>query len=422
MKLKTKFRGFEKKNLLSNTLHMGALQALNLLLPLISIPYIIRVIGPEMFGLISFATATISYFLILTDYGFNLSAVRQISINRHNQKAINQIYSSVMTVKALLFLLCCLLMILILCFDKFNAHWEIYLITFILVPGQILFPNWLFQGMEKMQHITYLNILIKVFFTVCIFIFVNNHSDFLLVPLFTSLGYLFSGICSLILVKKQFDIEFSFQSFKKIKYQLHEGWHVFFSSISISLYTTSTVFILGLFAGNAAVGYYSIADKIIQATKGVFLPFTQALYPFISSKFYHSKNDGFSFLKTFTLFIGILIFMTCLFIFYYAAFIVHLISGEFYPDSIFFVRVMSFLPLVVFFSNILGIQVMLNFGLKRAFSIILALAALLGIVLNLSLVPFYGGLGSSVSILLVEVFVTFMMAIYVRNKFRKGIF
>jgi len=108
----------------------------------------------------------------------------------------------------LMFVSFLLLAILVFSFDKFSKDWLVYFLTFGTVVGQVLFPVWFFQGMERMKYITYLNILSKVIFTIAIFVFVQEQSDFYLVPLLTSIGFLVAGIWSLYLVKKEFTISF----------------------------------------------------------------------------------------------------------------------------------------------------------------------------------------------------------------------
>lgn len=289
----------EKKRMLSNFFSLSILQGANYILPLITLPYLVRVLGAEYFGLLAFATATIAYFQILTDYGFNLTATREISIHRDNKKKLVEIYSSVMIIKSLLMLLSfCILCILVFGFKKFSKDYIVYLLTFGVVIGQVMFPVWFFQGMERMKYTTYLNILAKSIFTVAIFIFVKDKSDYYIVPLLTSVGFIVSGILSLVIIKKEFGISFKFQSIKTIREYLIDGWHVFISRFYVSIYTTTNTVLLGLFTNNTIVGYYSIAEKVVTAIGGLFEPANQAIYPYLARLYNKDFKQFVKFLKS----------------------------------------------------------------------------------------------------------------------------
>ena len=411
----------EKKNLIHNIFHLSFLQGLNYLLPLLSIPYLVRVIGPENFGLLAFSTATILYFNIISDYGFNLSAVREISIQRENKKRIEEIYSSVMIIKFILVLISfVLLSFVIFTLEKFSNDWKIYVLTYGIVIGQSLFPLFLFQGLQKLKNVAYLNALPKLFFILLIFICVKQKEDYWMVPLFNSLGFIFSGFFAVYYVRYKLQIRFKNQPSQILKNHLINGWHVFFSSISISLYTISSVFILGLLTNNTFVGYFSAAEKIIQAVKGLYVPISQAMYPYLSKMLHHNKTKGLNLIKKFTTYTGSVMFWMCFFIFMMSEDIVKFILGQQYLASIPLLKIMSFLPLLALLSNIFGVQIMLNFGLKKIFSLILSLAAILSIILSLLLVPKLNATGTAINILIVEIFVTVTMGIFLYIKVFKN--
>ena len=174
-KVKKTINSGENKRLLGNFFSLSILQIFSYVLPLLTLPYLVRILGVETFGLISFATAFIIFFNILVDYGFNLSATREISVHRENKKKTTEIYSSVLTIKFILIILSFIILsFIVFIFEKFNSHIELYFITFISVIGQAFFPIWYFQGMEKMRYITIINISSKVIFTMAIFIFVHK--------------------------------------------------------------------------------------------------------------------------------------------------------------------------------------------------------------------------------------------------------
>ena len=393
----------EKKRLLSNFFSLSVLQGANYILPLITLPYLVRVLGVEYFGLLAFATATVMYFQILTDYGFNLTATREISIHRDNKEKVIEIFSSVMTIKILLmFVSFFLLSILIFSFEKFSNDALVYFLTFGTVVGQVLFPVWFFQGMERMKYITYLNILSKVIFTIAIFVFVQEQSDFYLVPLLTSIGFLVAGIWSLYLVKKEFDVSFSFQKIETIKYYLVDGWHVFVSRFYVSLYTTTNVFLLGLFTNNTSVGYYSIAEKIVVAIGGLFDPANQTIYPFLARKYKENFSKFVELLKKIAIVFLCLSFTLVLLSHYLKNEIVYLVSGEYNMEvisilSVFLIRIITF-PFGSLFSNALIIM-----QRKKEFMKVMNYTVLLNFILVLPAIYFYDVEGLVYSFILLHI-------------------
>ena len=233
------------------------------------------------------------------------------------------------------------------------------------------------------------------------------------------MGFIVAGIISLFLARKEFGVNFLPQPWQIVRFQLIDGWHVFFSSIAISLYTISTTFILGLFTNNTVVGYFAAADKIVQAVKGLYQPVSQAIYPVISKKIQEDRTAGLIFIKKITKSVGGGMLLISLVLYSMAEPIVSFLLGSQYNQSILLLKIMAFLPVIVTFSNIFGIQMMLNLGYKQAFTWILVVAAITGIILSLVLVPIYKDLGTALTLLLVEIFVTIAMFFYL--SYRKEI-
>jgi PST family polysaccharide transporter len=220
-----------------------------------------------------------------------------------------------MTIKVILMLFSFLLLsILVFSFEKFSQYWEIYFLTFGTVVGQVLFPVWFFQGMERMKYITYLNILAKSIFTVAIFVFVHEQSDFWIVPLLTSFGFIIAGIWSLYLVRKEFEVRFKFQNIKTLKYYLIDGWDIFVSRLFGSLYRSSNIVLLGLLTNNTAVGFYTIAEKVIKSLQMLQDVVGNTLFPYLSKKFHTDKSLYFQFEKKYFKYIFTIYFMLFLFI------------------------------------------------------------------------------------------------------------
>jgi PST family polysaccharide transporter len=242
-----------------------------------------------------------------------------------------------------------LLTILVFSFEKFSKDWLIYFLTFGTVIGQVLFPQWFFQGMERMKYITYLNILAKSIFTVAIFIFVQEQSDFYIVPLLTSVGFIVAGVWSLYLVQKEFGVKFKFQNLDVIKAYLIDGWHVFQQQFYVSMYGPINIVFLGFFTTDAIVGYYSIAEKILSVPLALFVVGVQTYYPYAVKIFHKSIKDYFMQVKKISIvFIASSFFMT-ISIFIFSNEIVELITGKINQKVI--VYVLNILAIGIVFSS-----------------------------------------------------------------------
>lgn len=153
-----------------------------------------------------------------------------------------------------------------------------------MVIGQVLFPVWFFQGIEKMKYITILNIVAKSIFTVAIFIFIQNTEDYFYVPILNSLGFIIAGILSLWIIFHNFKINIVTPNYQYMKSIFLESSNLFVSNLSVTLYTASNTFILGLFTDNNTVGIYASIEKLVLAIKNLYVPLYQALFPWLSKK------------------------------------------------------------------------------------------------------------------------------------------
>lgn len=403
-KIKNVVNDEDKKRLISNFFFLSLLQGANYILPLLTLPYLLRVLGVEYFGLLAFATATVAYFGILTDYGFSLTVTREISIYRDNKQKIIEIFSSVMIIKVVFLILSFLLLsLLVFSFEKFSKEWLVYFLTFGTIIGQILFPIWLFQGLESMKYITYLNILSRVIFTVTIFLFVKEQNDYYLVPFLTSLGYLITGIWSLFIVRKEFGIVFQFQNWITIKYYLLDGKDIFISRIFSSLYRNSNVIILGFLTNNTVVGYYSVAEKVIQILQSLQDIVGNTLFPYFSKKFDKSKKSFFNINKKFFKFIFASYFSITLVTLVLSGFITFVLLGEKNSMVTLNLQIMSFVILIGGLNYYYGILGLVTMNFKKEFSRYIIITGFFNLIFCYTMVSLYPQIGAAISLLCSEI-------------------
>lgn len=415
-KLKQFLKTQEYKKILENIVSLTGLQFASYILPLITLPYLTVVLGPDMFGLTQYAISLITYFQIITDYGFNLSATRELAIKREDNHEVSRIFSSVMFIKLALMILTFIILILIVIFiPKFSEDYLVYLLTFGMVIGYMLFPTWFFQAMEFMRYTSILNIIGKIIYTVAIFIFIHNAGDYILVPVINSAGLIIVGIMGLYLAIKRFNIKLIIPKWCDVKYQLKEGWHVFISTVSINLYTTTNTFLLGLLTNNTLVGYYSIAEKIVLAANGLLTPISQALYPYVSRRNSESKTINIQFIRKLTKLMACVGFVLSALIFIFAKPIVIYIFGDAYMSSIILLEILSALPFIVALSTVFGVQTMLTHNYQKAFSSITLLGGIINIFLAVVLITMYGVVGIAVCFVITESFITIAMFLFLQT-------
>jgi len=384
-----KYKSFNggKKILITNFFSLSSAEAANHLLPLITLPYLVRILGPERFGLVAFAQAFIQYFVLLTNYGFNFTATRNVSIHRNNVDKISRIFSSVMFIKlSLLVVSFVILTILVLSIQKFRMYLGLYYCCFGFVIGNVLFPIWLFQGIERMKFIAALNLVAKTIFLVAVFIFVKSKADYLYVPLLTAIGEIIVGILGIGILIKKFHIRIQAVHFSDIVTDLKSGWYVFISTAAINLYTASNTVILGLLTNNTIVGYYSPVEKIIKSCQRLINPVIQSIYPYISRLSSESKSDALRFIKKLIKLLGSVYFILSLVIFIFAKQIIYILLGAQYNQSVVVLRILAFIPLIVGLASIFANFFLLGFGYIKEWSRIIIVCSIVSLLFSYVLV------------------------------------
>jgi len=401
---------FFKSTLLKNIFSLTLLQGVNYLLPLITVPYLVRVLGPKGFGTVGFALAFIQYFVLLTDYGFNLSATKIIAVGKNDPEIISTTFSSVLFIKGIFLILSFFLLFALANLSpKIGLHSWVFYLTFLMVVGNAIFPIWLFQGLQEMGHIVWINILSKTICTGAIFIFVKSPQHINIAAGLQALGFLIAGILGLTLALKKFRIRIKYPGIQTVRQHLLDGWPVFLSTASISLYTNTNIVLLGFLSSEAQVGFYVAGEKIIKAVQGLIAPVSQAVYPHVNELASQSKEKAIRFLKKILRFLGSTSLLLSCSIFFLAKPIVKIILGDEFHATISILKWMSPLPLIIAISNVLGIQTMLSFGMNKEFSRSILYSSIINLFLVIPFTVWLQAEGTAITLLITELFVVFCM-------------
>lgn len=393
----------EGSRVLRNVTSLSWLQVVTYILPVIVLPYLFRVIGPEKFGLIAFAQAFVQYFMILTDYGFSVSATKEISLCHEDKGKVCNIISAVMTIKTILAFFSLLILCIVIYFvPRFKDDWMVYALSFGAVIGNTLFPAWFFQGTESMKYTAKINIIGEFAYVFGIFLLVHGTNDYLLVPVVTSLSALITGLLGQYILFTRFDVSFQFPRLKDLHQQLLAGWNIFISVVAINAYTTTRVFAVGLLTNNTLTGFYSIAEKIANVAQTFPLSsFTQAIFPRLSKIFHKNKMKAFEIMRQVQWITVIVSLIFLPWIFILAPFIVKLVCGGTYPAAVLSLR---FLLISVFFisANAFRVQFLLVCGKTDLYSRIHLTMAAIGLPLIIIFIYSFSYVGAAMATAIIE--------------------
>ena len=399
-----------------NVLSLFMLQGGAYLIPLLTLPWLSRVLGVNEFGRLGFITAFVAYFILLVDWGFSLSATKQVAIFRHDKLARSKVFWDTLFARLILALIGFLLLIsLIFSIPQLSVNAPFLLLGYLAVVGSIIAPTFYFQGIERMSKMALINLLIKFLSVPCIFIFVTSDAD-----IARAIG-IQAGFILLAAVVNFFTLLFSDEltwvrpSCDQMIKSLKDGWPLFLSTASIGLYTNSNIVILGFVADAAAVAYFTAAQTLIRAGQGLYGPLSQALFPRMSHLFHHAKDSALILLRQLMWVQGAISALLSCFLFIAAPWLMTAFFGEQFELGISVLRWLSPLLFLIGLSNIFGIQCMVPLGYTGPFSRILLASGLFNVFIMLPLGYWFGADGGAVAVLITEFFVTLLMGLYLKS-------
>ena len=402
------------KKLLENIVALFSLKGIEYIISFITLPYLLHVLGPSRYGAVVFAQSLIAYGNIMVDYGFNITAPKDVA--RAEKSQIRVEFSSIFIAKIVLLIITLIIItFLLIILDEKLDTLLILCVTPSLI-GNAIFPIWYYQGIQKMKYITIFNVFARMFSVLGIFVLVKNSSDYCIAALIQSITPLLAGVLSVLyLLKNNFNL-FCVPKYGDIKKKYSDGWDVFISTVFINIYTSSNIVILRILTNDVYVGYYSAANKIIEVLKGGLTPVSNAIFPHVSILAEKSRDDAIIFLQRAVRILGGISLILSIVMFVFADEIVELIMGDAYEYSVEILKIISFLPFVVSLSNVFGIQTMIAFGMQRMFSYILMVSAILNFLLVFPLISYFQAIGLAVTVLFVECFVTMSMYYILRKE------
>lgn len=393
------------KTLYKNMVSLGVLQVANYLIPFLVLPIISRILGASLFGSVSYAQNIITYLTLLINYGFEYSATRQISIARDDKAKTDSIFWSVIAAKTCLLVLSfAILAVLPLCMERVACDPKLYIYTALTNIGIVFFPTWYLQGVQQMDKMAWANFFTKLLGAVLVLSLVREASAYRLYPLLMSVAGILIGIGAMIYVIRHFGIRRPAFDRATLREVMQAGAPIFLNNIFIAFYTTANMTLLGIYAADDVIGYFSGAQRLIQALNMVVvMPVSMAVYPEISRRFAESKAQGVRFLKRVLLWSGAASALVSLVAFIGAPLIIRIMYGAGFAPSVVLLQWLSPIPFLVMMATLLTVQGLYGMGLQRWAPWVGLILAISCVGLNLWLLPMIGVKGVCISWIAAEV-------------------
>lgn len=381
-------------SLIENFISYFLFKAIDSVIPLIIIPYLFNVVSEENYGIYAFAFSLIFYFQNIIQFGFDLSAVRDIALIRDDKKKLNKVYNDTLTAQFYLFLgSIIILTALLIVVPDLREHYIIYCFFTILLFGELLFPMWFFLGMEKMRFITIVNIISKSMFALFCFTLIKTESQYIYISLYHSMGFLIAGLIAQIFIYKKFDIAFKISKPADVKIKIEEAWSSFLTMASPTIYYNTSIFLVGNHWPKRFAGVMEIGTKVSGAFGVVNTIMTNVLYPFLN----RNKN-AMHITRYIFVIMGIMLSLSMYFL---SAFLIELWLGE--GDTTLeierAVRYLSPSPFLASVISAFGVNGLMIYKKDKLYSKIIVFGSVCGLVAGLLLIPTYNYVGGAITII-----------------------
>jgi len=372
------------KTVIQNTGYLLIIEIIRLALPFVALPYVIRTIGAEKYGTIVFTQTIIQYFVILINFGLDISAVKEVSVNRDNKKLLNEIVSSVLIIKTILWVVSLLILLVgIITIPFWRDHALLFFLVFLTCLSELLFPVWFFQGIEKMKYLPIVRTCSILFYTITVFIFVKSPADYVWVAFLQSIGSILSGIIAFFLLLRLEKVKLLFPKRRMIRRLFIESIPFFISRVSNVLNLNMAKTVSGIFFTMDAVAAFDLAQRIAQVSLVPAQMLNQAVYPHIA------KTQNRKFANNF-LYCNITIaFLVALIVYFLAPFVVYYFAGNTMSEAITLLRILTLFIFCGCITTYLGTPVLVSFGYPKPFNMSVILSTIILLLLYIVIYTFH---------------------------------
>lgn len=385
-------RRLPRSQMLRKLMGLYSIQATNVLFPLLTLPYLSRVLGPESFGLYATGQALSLFLQGLLEYGLALSGTREVSKHRNEKEFLSQLLASALTARLLLTIPATFLSILaFFSLPMLKGQVALTLAASAWAFAFSLNPTWFFLGLERVRMVAFLEVLPRALSALGIFSFVKEPSQAYLPLLLNALATLLASAIGILFLRGEIGVRLA--SPREGAALLKTGLPLFVFRLAAGLQTTASVFILGLFVPSGQVGLYAAVDRVVKPLTVVWEPFNRLFFARLAYLAQTDSSRGNALgRQVFGVMVGLGLLGTVV-IYLAAPTLVPLLLGGKYAEGVGIMRILSLILPLSAVAHFLGAQWMLPHGMDRPLAGIALLAVFLSVIIGSLSAHFLGILG-----------------------------
>lgn len=403
----------------SDIIYMTILQGMNFAIPIVLMPYLMIKLETESYGYVGFSYAVVQYFILITNFGFNLSATKKIAIYKDDREKLSHIFYSTFYAKLFLLFVCVLIFIALLFVPQFKVYQYSMMLTFPTVIGIVFTFDWFFQGIGRIRLLSIISIGSRIVILPSIFFVVKSPADYPVAITIQSFVYIFTAFVSSYWLYRSKRIKKIRINIIDVKLEIKDSFPLFLSSAATSFYTRFFTIFLGFTSTVEIVGCYSAAEKIVRSLCSLFyIPINQIYYPKIAYLAGISKDEAYLMFKKIKKYTFITMFILSCFIFIGAPILEYFLSE--YKGLAVLLKILSPIPLFISIGGIYGQMGLIALGdnkSKQNFQQTYFFAALFALIIVIILSYFWSENGVALAVLLTEVLVTLFMYYFFRKSY-----
>lgn len=398
------------KNYLYNLMY----QLVTILLPIITIPYISRILGAEGLGKYALTNAYAQYFVLFGMLGLSMYCSREIAYVKDNKKELSKVFWEVNFLRIITMSISTLIYIVVFVFILKSENRTLSIIQTMVLLSSLVDISWLFIGLENFKKVSIRNTIVKLVGISLIFIFVKKSSQVWLYALILGVTQFIGQIIMWFDIPK--DIKFILPNRKNLTRHLNSTIKLFIPQIAINIYTMLDKVMLGWLANEVEVGMYDNSQRIIKISITIVTTLAAVTMPKMVNLYKNSKTKEFeqNVYKSFS-FVSFLAFPMAFgligicknFIYWFYGNGFESIEPMFYFGA--------WLMITLAWSSIVGNQVLLSIKREKMFTIAVTIGAIMNIIFNFILIKKFQGVGTTISSVIAEFTGMFIMVYYIKD-------